>query len=85
MGWEPLVDRPCHSVRKEEVTLESTTKVNDQLATVPMILTAVSYGSKRVQASSSQMLGLGEGYWFHRLKQGPGCPALGAVHFPGPL
>jgi hypothetical protein len=38
MGWAPLVEGLCHSVRREKVTPESTTKVNDWPVTVPMIL-----------------------------------------------
>jgi hypothetical protein len=38
MDWEPLVERPCHLVRKEKVIPESSTKVNDWLATIPVTL-----------------------------------------------
>jgi hypothetical protein len=41
----------------------------------------VSGRGERAQASSFQKLGVGGGYWLHRLNQGPGCPALGTVHF----
>jgi hypothetical protein len=44
----------------------------------------VSGEGERAQAPSLQKLGVQEGYWFHRLKQELGCPALEVVYFPVP-
>jgi hypothetical protein len=88
MGWEPLVERPCHLVRSEKVTPELTTKVNNWAATIPMILGSLVIPPSVLGVREPRPLipevGYGEGYWFHRLNQGLGCPTLGAVHFPVP-